>query len=65
MDFLPRDYLKHREETVRVILVSLTEESGDLAEELSRNPSHSERKARLCSSTWTEWKPGKRDHAKY
>ncbi|CAG7830186.1 unnamed protein product [Allacma fusca] len=52
-----REYLKHREETVRVILVSLTEESGDLAEELSRNPSHSERKARLCGLTWNEWKP--------
>jgi len=54
----PREYLKQREETIRVILVSLTEESGDLAEELARNPIDLTDKANL-DSKWQTWLPGK------
>lgn len=52
-----REYLKHREETVRVILVSLTDESGELAEELSKNPTYVDRKS-INMSNWKSWEPG-------
>jgi len=50
--------LKHREETVRVILVSLTEESGDLAEELARHPVSAEKTSKLAIHDWKNWEPG-------
>lgn len=53
-----REYLKHREETVRVILVSLTDESGELAEELSKNPTYIDKK-NVNMSNWKSWEPGK------
>jgi len=55
----PREYLKHREETVRVILVSLTEESGELSEELARNPTNLDKQNKVTMANWETWEPGK------
>lgn len=49
-----REYLKCREETVRVVLISLTAEAGELAGELTKAPSSSSRDF----SNWEEWNPG-------
>jgi len=55
---LNREYLKHREETVRVILVSLTEESGELSEELIRNPINVDKKTKINMANWKTCEPG-------
>lgn len=52
-----REYLKHREETVRVILVSLTDESGELADELTKNPTYVDKK-NINMINWRSWEPG-------
>ncbi|CAL8099596.1 unnamed protein product [Orchesella dallaii] len=51
-----REYLRLREETVRVILVSLTDESGELAEELIKNPTYVDKKT-VNMTNWRSWVP--------
>jgi anaphase-promoting complex subunit 2 len=53
-----REYLKHREETVRVILISLTDETGELSEELARNPTNPDKNNKITLANWKNWEPG-------
>lgn len=54
-----REYLKHREETVRVILISLTDEAGELAEELVKQPVNPEKKSKQTYQNFMDWQPGR------